>query len=165
MKSRLFLTTPMIQKIVAALPGADHGRIVVDLGNLGVVSLKSTQLSIGKDVLQLPVTFHLRGNPDTKGLPLTLSLTEWHIRDGVIWFKLDKMGRIEGALFQRVQDALFTLIRRFSSRPDQDPALFRRQTGRLGIPAAALLEAWLSPPVPFQITDIELDEGIILYLT
>lgn len=165
MRSQLSLSTPLIQRIVEALPVTEGGRVVVDLGILGVGSLRVDQLFIGPDLVELPLTFHPRGDPDTKGVQVTLSLTHWHVSDQVIWFKLEQLGMFKGVLSQKVVDALFTLIDGIPRRSNKDPSLLLRRNGQLGIPIAALLAAWLDRPVPLQLAGITLDQGITLHLS
>lgn len=164
-RSQLSLSMPLIKRIVAALPVAEGGRVVVDLGILGVGSLRVDQLSIGSDIMQLPVNFHLRGDPDSKGMQVTLALTHWYVSDEVIWFKLEQLGRLKGALSQKIVDALFTLIDGIRRRSNKDPSPLLRRNGQLGIPVAALLAAWLDRPAPLQIEGITLDHGITLHLS
>ena len=165
-RSQLSLSMPLIKRIVSALPVAEGGRVVVDLGILGVGSLRVDQLSIGQDIVQLPLTFHLRGDPDSKGMQVTLALTHWHVSDEVIWFKLEQLGRLKGALSQKIVDALFTLIDGIQRRSNKDPAPpLLRHNGQLGIPVATLLAAWLGRPMPLHFVGITLDHGITLRLS
>ncbi len=139
--------------------------MVVDLGILGAGSLRVDQLFIGPDLVELPLTFHPRGDPDTKGVQVTLSLTHWHVSDEVIWFKLEQLGMLKGALSQKVVDALFALIDGLPRRSNKDPSPLLRRNGQLGIPVAALLERRSSLLAQIRVSGIEVNGGVTLYLS
>ncbi|UCH62551.1 MAG: hypothetical protein JSU77_12255, partial [Fidelibacterota bacterium] len=106
MRSRIALSTSHIKHIICALPGVDSGKVVLDLGRFGAASLAVDQLHIGQDVVRLPLSFHPGGDPDARSVNVPLSLTNWQVRDEVIWFTLERAGILRGALFQAAQRAL-----------------------------------------------------------
>ncbi len=164
MRSRIALSTSLIKRIICALPGVDSGRVVLDLGRFGAASLMVDQLHIGQDEVQLPLRFHLRGNPDTRGVVMILSLTNWQIRDDTLWFTLERAGSLRGALFQAALGALYKLIHGAVQRHYGDRELLLRRDDQLGIPVAALVGERLDMRLPAEITAIEVNDGVLLHL-
>ncbi len=164
MRSRIALSTSLIKRILSALPGVDNGKAVLDLGRYGAASLEVDQLHIGHDVVQLPLRFHLRGNPDTRGVEMTLSLTNWQIRDDTLWFTLERAGILRGTLFRVALGALYKLINGAVQRHYGDRELLLRRDDQLGISIKGLLSKWGDPHLPIEVAGIEVEDGLTLYL-
>lgn len=165
MRSRIALSASLIKRIISALPGVDGGRVVLDLGRFGAASLEVDQLHIGQDVVQLPLNFHPRGNPDTRGVNVPLSLTNWQVRDEIVWFTLERAGILRGALFRAAQGALHKLINGIIQRQHGDRVHLLRQDDQLGIPIEALLSKWGDPHLPVEVIGIEVNDGVVLHLS
>jgi len=165
MRSRIALSTSLIKRIIHALPGVDSGRVVLDLGRFGAASLAVDQIHIGQDVVQLPLSFHLRGDPAAGGIEVTLSLTNWQVRDGTVWFTFERAGVLRGSLFQAAQGALHKLINGIIQRRPGDRVHLLRQDDQLGIPVDALLSRWGDPHLPVEVTGIEVKNGVVLHLS
>ncbi len=164
MRSRIALSTSLIKRIICALPGVDDGKAVLDLGRFGAASLVVDQLHIGQDVVRLPLRFHPRGNPDTRGVVMTLSLTNWQIRDDTLWFTLERAGSLRGALFQAALGALYKLINGAVQRHYGDRELLLRRDDQLGISIKSFLSKWGDPHLPIEVAGIEVEDGLTLYL-
>jgi len=164
MKSRIALSTPLLKRIICALPGGDSGKVGLDLGRFGAASLAVDQLHIGQDVIQLPLNFHLRGDPATGGIEVTLSLTNWQVRDGTVWFTFERAGVLRGSLFRAAQGALHKLINGIIQRQHGDRGHLLRQDDQLGIPVAALVREWLDVRLPVEIAGMEVSDGIVIHL-
>ena len=164
MRSRIALSTSLIKRLLSALPGVDNGRVVLDLGGFGAASLAVDQLHIGQDVVQLPLSFHLRGDPATGGIEVTLSLTNWQVRDDTVWFTFERVGVLRGSLFRAAQGALYKLINGVVQRRFGDRVRLLRQDDQLGIPVAALVREWLDARLPVEIAGMEVSDGIVIHL-
>lgn len=164
MRSRITLSTPLITRILSTLPGVENGRVIIDLGSLGIAALKVDQLHIERDVVQLPVKFHPGGSPDVKGVDAKLHLTNWRVRDGILWFTLERIGIFRGALFQAAQSALVSLINKIIQRRLGDSARLQREDGRLGIPIESILRERWGLNLPVGVSGIEVEEGVTLFL-
>ncbi len=165
MRSRIALSTSLIKRIICALPGVDNGKAVLDLGRFGAASLVVDQLHIGQDVVQLPLSFHLRGNPDTSGIKATLNLTNWQVRDDTLWFTLERAGILRGGLFRAALGALYKLINGAVQRHYGDRELLLRRDDQLGISIKSFLSKWGVPHLPIEVTGIEVQEGVVLHLS
>lgn len=165
MKSRIALSTSLLKRIICALPGIDSGKVVLDLGRFGAASLAVDQLHIGQDMVHLPLNFHLRGDPDTRGIEVTLSLTNWQVRDDTLWFTLERVGTLRGTFSQAVQGTLHKLINAVIQRYHGDRVQLVRREDQLGIPIEALLSKWGDPHLPVEVTGIEVKDGVALYLS
>ena len=164
MKSRIALSTPLIKRLLSALPGVDSGRVVLDLGGFGTASLKVNQLLIGHDEVQLPLRFHPRGVPESRGLNAALRLTNWRIADGMLWFTLEQIGVLRGGLFQAAQGALLKLISGMIQRRLGDGVRLQLSDGRLGIPLEAFHSEWGNLHLPIVVVGIEVRDGVTLHL-
>lgn len=165
MKSRIALSTPLLKRIICALPGVDSGKVVLDLGRFGAASLAVDQLHIGQDVVQLPLNFHLRGDPATGGIEVTLSLTNWQVRDDTLWFTLERAGILRGSLFRAAQSALQKIVNGAIQRHPGDRVHLEWRDGQLGIPIEAFLSKWGDPHLPVEVTGIEVKDGVVLHLS
>ncbi len=164
MKSRIALSTSLIKRLLSALPGVDNGRVVLDLGGFGTASLKVNQLLIGHDEVQLPLRFHPRGDPESRGLNAALRLTSWRIADGMLWFTLEQIGVLRGGLFQAAQGALLKMISGMIQRRLGDGVRLQRRDDQLGIPVTAFLEEWGNIHPSIEVAEIEVNGGIALHL-
>ncbi|MBA7620296.1 MAG: hypothetical protein GH143_06300 [Calditrichaeota bacterium] len=164
MKSRIALSTSLIKRIIYALPGVDSGRVVLDLGRFGAASLAVDRLHIGQDVVQLPLSFHLSGDPATGGIEVTLSLTNWQVRDDTVWCTLERVGILRGTLFRAAQGALYKLINGVIQRRLGDRVRLLRREDQLGIPVKAFLSRWGEPHLPIEVAGIEVEDGLTFYL-
>lgn len=164
MKSRITLSTPLIKRIICALPGVDSGNVVIDLGRFGAASLAVDQLHIGQDVVQLPLNLHLRGDPATGGIEVTLSLTNWQVRDDTLWFTLERVGILRGSLFRAAQSALQKIVNGAIQRHPGDRVHLERRDGQLGIPIEAFLSKWGNLHLPIEVVGIEVRDGVALHL-
>ncbi len=164
MKSHIALSASLIKRIIRALPGVDDGRVVLNLGRFGAASLAVDQLHIGQDVVQLPLSFHLRGDPDARSVNVPLSLTNWQVRDEVVWFTLERVGILRGSLFRAAQGALYKLINGVIQRRFEDRVRLLRQDDQLGIPVAAFLDEWGNVHPSIEVAEIEVNGGIALHL-
>jgi len=154
MRSRIALSTSHIKRIICALPAVDSGRVVLDLDRFGVASLAVEQLHIGQDEVRLPLSFHPRGDPDARSVNVPLSLTNWQVRDEIIWFTLERAGVLRGALFRAAQGALHKLINGLVQRRFGDRVRLLRQDDQLGIPFTAFLEEWGSVPPSIEVAEM-----------
>lgn len=165
MKSHIALSASLIKRIIRALPGVDGERVVLNLGRFGAASLAVDQLHIGQDEVLLPLSFHLRGDPDTGGIEVTLSLTDWQVRDDTLWFTLERVGILRGSLFQAAQSALQKIVNGAIQRHPGDRVHLEWRDGQLGIPIEAFLSKWGDPHLPVEVTGIEVKDGVALYLS
>ena len=96
---------------------------------------------------------------------MTLSLTNWQIRDDTLWFTLERAGSLRGALFQAALGALYKLINGAVQRHYGDRELLLRRDDQLGISIKSLLSKWWDPHLPIEVTGIEVQEGVVLHLS
>ena len=164
MRSRIALSTSLLKRIVCALPGVDRGKVVLDLGRFGAASLMVDQLHIGQDVVQLPLRFHLRGDPAIGGVEVTLSLTNWQVRDDTLWFTLERVGILRGPLFRAAQSAMQKIVNGAIQRHPGDRVHLEWRDGQLGISIKSFLSKWGDPHLPIEVAGIEVDDGLTLYL-
>ncbi|MFB0517237.1 MAG: hypothetical protein ACETWG_11635 [Candidatus Neomarinimicrobiota bacterium] len=164
MQSRIILNTPLIKRMISALPGVDNGRVVINPGSPGTLTLIVNQLHIGQDEVQIPLQLHLGSSPDYRGIGTSLRLTNWHIRDGSLWFTLRQIGNLPGALFRPFQGALIKLLDGIVQQRYGNAVQLQQQDGQLGIPLAAFLDRWGNLYPPIRVTGIEVNDGVILHL-
>ncbi len=153
-----------MRRLISTLPGADNGQLILNLGALGVATLSAGELYFGNDLVQVPLLIHPTGNPETEGINMNVSLTQWRVKDEVIWFSMDRMGIMHGAIFQSVLNAIFSLVARFAGLTKDGRSVFRWEEGQFGIPVNAFLEDWLDFHIPIQVADIVIDHGLTIDL-
>ena len=122
------------------------------------------RLHIGQDVVELPPNLHLRGDADTGDAAANLRLINWQVRDGWLWFTLERVGLLRGPLLEALQGALLAVINGMLKRRHGDRARLERRDGQLGIPLEALPGAWGGPALPIEVTGIEVQEGVAFSL-
>ena len=163
MKNQVSLSTALIRRIVTALPATDHGRMDLDLGNLGTASIALDQLRIGTDVLILPVQLRFLRNSDRKPSEADMELTQWQISEDTLWFTLERIGNLRGPILEVARRGLVAVINRIVRQRTGSQIRSGRKAGELGIPLESFLGRWKSE-LPVKITDIELKDGVILHL-
>ncbi len=164
MQSHFTLSTSMMRRLISTFPGADDGRLTLNLGALGVATLSARELYFGNDLVQVPLVIHPTGNPKTDGIDMNVTLTHWRVQDEVIWFRMNRMGLMHGAIFQSVLNAIFSLLAKFAGLTKDGRSIFRWNEGQFGIPVNAFLEDWLDFHIPIQVADIVIDHGLTIDL-
>ena len=164
MKNQISLSASLIRRIVAAVPAADHGKIDLDLGNLGIASIALDQLHIGTDVLILPLRFRIRRNSDREHSEANMELTRWQVSENTIWFTLERIGNLRGPILEVARRGLVAVFNRIVRQRTGSQIRSGRRAGELGIPLESLLDRWWNRELPITITDVELKNGVILHL-
>ncbi len=164
MNNRITLSTALVRHLLRTLPGVEGGRVLLDLGVIGVASLRLDRLEIGQDVLQIPLSFQPRGSTNSDGMTANLCLADWRVEQDLLWFTIDRIGALRGGLFQAARGALLKLISGMIQRRLGDQVIIQQQGGQLGIPLNTLLYEWGDVRLPVRISALELRDGVILHV-
>jgi hypothetical protein len=165
MQSQLSLSVSLIRRIVTAIPADSPGEMDIDLGSFGIASIALHQLHIGMDVLKLPFRFRVRRNSDRKGLEANMELTNWRISEETIWFTLERIGNLKGPLFEAARRGLIAVITKIVRQRTGNRIQTGQRVGELGIPLDSFMGKWWNKELPVTINDIELKNGVVLYIT
>lgn len=164
MENRISLSTALIKKIMAALPAAHEGRFEVNLGAIGWGYVPIEELVIEPGAVQAPLVLRPGKPLLPQELKVGLRFTHWEIHDKVLWFRLEKLGKLQGPVFHGIQKGLFALLEKLGGDQSDGTAGFRFRNDRIGIPLATVSQNWLQLPPSIEIAAIKFDNGCVIHL-
>ncbi len=161
MQSQLSIDEGLFRRLLCQAADAESGRVTINLGKLGLAELLLDQICLGRDTVELPL--NIASGMLGRGKLLRLQLSGWQLSDGVLWFTLEQLGLLRGRLLQICHATLSALFsRKLSDQTTKELPLLRAD-GCLGLPVEALLRRAGATELPFEVTAVTVDRGIVIY--